>query len=126
MIMEAAQIADVTSDAPAIANTDETSAESKRNSARRERFDFASLEIEVGSILTFISPDDDGGEINSLVSQARPPRVVFDDMEGTLAEITAKAMSKGGSRSISGLAYWTYEGETLLARRRRLEEEGDD
>ena len=123
LILRAAQKKDVTSEAPTVASTEESPSESVRNRnrrERRERFNFSMLNIEIGSILTFVTSGEDDEEICCLVAQERPPRVVYGDSEMTLAEATGLAC--GASRSMSGLVYWRYEGETLSERRRRLEE----
>ena len=126
LILRAAQRRDVTSEAPSVASAEETPSESVRNGSRRERrerFNFGMLDIAEGEILTFVTPDENGEEICCLVSRVRPPRVIFEDAESTLAEATAKAF--GANRSLSGLAYWRYKDETLLERRRRIEEESE-
>ena len=129
LILRAAQKKDVTNEAPTVASTEESPAESMRNRNRRERFNFAALGIPEGEILTFTSLDEAGNEIHCLVSRQIPPRVLYDDQECTLAEATGKVA--GASRSMSGLVYWQYTdaehgSETLSERRRRLESEDSE
>ena len=119
MILQAAKMEDVTNSAPAVAQTDETPSETTRNSNRRERFNFALLQIDEGELLQFISDES----VICMVSQVKPPKVLLDDQEMTLSEATAKA--SGASRSVSGLAYWKLGNETLIERRARLEKESD-
>ena len=123
-ILQAAKVEDATSSAPSVAQTGETPSESRRNSSRRERFDFEKLQVAEGEILTFITPDENGEEICCLVSQQRPPRVMYGDIETSLAEATARVF--GASRSLTGLAYWKFGNETLMERRVRLESEDDE
>ena len=124
MLLRAGHILDVTNTAPMTVEADESPSETKRNGNRRERFTFDALGIGAGEILTFTASNEDEEEVCCMVSKVRPPRVIYDDVEMTLAEATGRAFK--ASRSMTGLAYWCYEGESLLARRRRLEESEDD
>ena len=78
-------------------------------------FDFASLNVPIGAILTFVHDST----ITCRVVQLNPPLVEY---KGEIMELTPAAkLARNGQPSGPGLQNWIYQGETLLKRRRRLE-----
>ena len=83
----------------------------------RNNFDFDILDIGIDETLHWI----DDPAITCTVSSLKPPRVAF---RGTVMSLSAAAsILKGSSSSLQGTRYWTYRGEMLENRRRRLEQE---
>ena len=86
---------------------------------RRSRLRFSDLGIPVGSVLTFAK---DNAVSCSVVADGR---VQFEGQNLSPSTAALIAVRKMGYQwaAVSGSDYWEYEGETLTARRLRLEDE---
>ena len=122
LILQTAKLEDVTSTAPSVAQIDETPAETKRQASRRENFSFQMLQIEDGELLQFLSDES----VVCMVSQQKPPKVLYEDAEMTLTEAAAQALGRDSTRGIQGSLYWKYQGKTLVERRHKLESDDDN
>ena len=80
----------------------------------RARFDFSHYDIPVGAKLVF-SRDDSK---QAIVLENN--KIEFDGENTSLSASAQKLLAY--KRGVAGTLYWTYEGETLDERRRRLEE----
>lgn len=110
-----AQIEDVTPNKDYVENDDDQKA-LNRARERRSTFNFEMVGIPIGAILTFVNKP----EVTSRVLDNR--RVEFN---GENLSITKAAqIVLGHNRPIQGPLYWEYEGETLVERRMRMEQEG--
>jgi hypothetical protein len=79
----------------------------------RSRFDFSRYGIPVGATLVF-SRDD-----SKLAKVSENNKI---EVEGAVTSLSASAQKLlGYKRGVAGTLYWTYEGETLDERRRRIE-----
>lgn len=90
-------------------------AETKKGRGRN--FDFAVLGIEVGAELEF------AGEAEAVctVTNQKPPRVEFNGESLSLTEVAARVLGRESTKGVQGPLWWRFEGETLVARRKRLE-----
>lgn len=88
---------------------------------RREAFNFAMVDIPVGSILTF-SRDP---EITCTVLDKK--NIEFEGEKTSLSSSALGIFHRMGYewKSVAGTDYWQFDGETLSERRRRIEEDGD-
>lgn len=74
---------------------------------QRDRFNFAQVDIAVGSVLTYI----DRPEVTCTVVQQAPPRVEYN---GRMVSLSAAAQEIEGKRyGVNGTLYWEFEGSTL-------------
>lgn len=89
-----------------------------REQSRREQFRFSMAEVPVGARLHF-SKDD---SITALVIDDR--RIEFEGQVTSTSTAATKVLQRMGGtlKAAQGPLYWTYEGETLVERRMRLEE----
>ncbi|HRH32230.1 MAG TPA: GIY-YIG nuclease family protein [bacterium] len=110
-----AQIDDVTPNKDFVESADDQKALDKARE-RRSTFNFAMVNIPTGSILTFVNRP----EVFSRVLDNR--RVEFNGED--LSITRAAQIVLGHNRPIQGPLYWEYEGETLVERRLRMEQEG--
>ena len=94
---------------------DEQIAEEVRETARRGPFRFSDVGIPVGAELTF--SEDENIKV----------RVVDDrriEYQGETTSVSALAQRlQGVAHPVQGTLWFTYDGETLAARRNRLEKE---
>lgn len=84
-----------------------------RQRAKRERFTFSMLEIDIGETITL---DRDPNKTAEVVSDRE---VKYKGTTTTLSPLTAKLIKH---KSCRGSDYWSYQGENLTNRRIRLEE----
>ena len=85
-------------------------------SERREKFNFEMLDIPVGTKLqSTINPD----AVCKVTSQKSPPKVEYEGIEISLSAAAKKI--KNSPYDLQGPLYWVFEGETLHARRERIE-----
>jgi hypothetical protein len=110
-----AQIDDVTPNNDFVESDDDQKALDKARE-RRSTFNFAMVNIPMGSILTFVNRP----EVSSRVLDNR--RVEFNGEDLSITK--AAQIVLGHNRPIQGPLYWEYEGETLVERRIRMEQEG--
>ncbi len=91
--------------------------EKEPKKGRGRNFDFAVLGIEAGAELQF------AGEAEAVctVTNQKPPRVEYAGEEMTLTVAAARALGRETTKGVQGPLWWRYEGETLVARRKRLE-----
>lgn len=109
-----AQINDVTPNNDYVESDDDQKALDKARE-RRSIFNFGMVQIPEGSTLTFINKP----EISCKVLNNRRVELNGEDLSITKA---AQAVL-GHNRSIQGPLYWEFEGETLVERRIRMEQE---
>ena len=81
---------------------------------RRERFNFAMLDIVEGDELSFVGRE----EIKCTVVSQQPARVEYDGRSMSLSEAATKLLGK--SYGVNGTLYWQYGAETIWERRERL------
>ncbi|MDO8490337.1 MAG: GIY-YIG nuclease family protein [bacterium] len=85
---------------------------------RRGRFNFKKVNIPLGAELTFIRDEN----VKARVMDAWSPRSI--EFRGEITSLSHAAQQVlGYEYKVSGTDYWTFEGETLDERRRRLEGE---
>ena len=94
-----------------------TKAQEKNKKGRGRNFDFAVLGVEVGAELEFAGDV----EATCTVSNQKPPRVEYAGEEMTLTVAAARVLGRESTKGVQGPLWWRYEGETLVARRKRLE-----
>jgi hypothetical protein len=84
----------------------------------RSRFNFKMVDIPKGSILNFSRDNDIICEVID------DNKVLYGDKEMSLSESAREILiSKGYNwRTVQGPRYWSYQGETLDERRKRMEE----
>lgn len=89
----------------------------KNKKGRGRNFDFERLGIAAGVELEF------AGEAEAVcrVTQVKPPRVEFSGETLTLTEAAARVLGRENTKGVQGPLWWRIEGETLVARRKRLE-----
>ena len=94
----------------------------QRARQRRANFNFEMVDIQPGAELVFTRDP----EVKATVIGKR--KVRFRGEELSLSRAAQLALEDQGTQwqAVSGPWYWEYEGETLDARRIRMEEEGDD
>lgn len=94
-----------------------TKAQEKNKKGRGRNFDFGTLGLETGTELEF------AGEAEAVcrVTQVKPPRVEYAGEEMTLTVAAARVLGRESTKGVQGPLWWRYEGETLVARRKRLE-----
>lgn len=119
-ILNTAQLENVTATAPVVSGSDEEDARARI--ARRDRFDFELLDIDLGEALVFVQDES----ITCSVVSLKPPRVDFRGETVTLSNATARALDRDSSQGLQGPLYWKYEGEVLTERRRRMEIDGGE
>ena len=90
-------------------------------SERKERFNFKMLDIPVGTELQSTINSD---IVCKITSQKSPPKVEYEGVEMSLSAAAKKI--KNSPYDLQGPLYWMFEGETLHARRERLENMGAD
>ena len=90
---------------------------------RRDRFSFKMVDIPVGSQLYFYKEGQDGQRITCVVESNN--RVHYKDSTMSLSGSAMRVITELGYdwTTISGPAWWCFEGETLDERRQRFEEE---
>ena len=93
----------------------------ERRSERRQRFNFAMVDVPTGAELHFHNDEATGATVVDRT------KVNFRGEVMSLSAAAAIKLQEDGfawaARSCAGPLYWTYEGETLQARRLRMEEE---
>lgn len=94
-----------------------TKAQEKNKKGRGRNFDFGTLVIAAGAELQF------AGEVEAVcrVTQVKPPRVEYAGEEMTLTVAAARVLGRESTKGVQGPLWWRFEGETLVARRKRLE-----
>lgn len=110
-----AQIRDVTPNKDFVESEDDQRALDRARD-RRSTFNFEMVNIPVGSILTFVNKP----EVFCKVLDNR--RVEFNGEDFSITR--AAQIVLGHNRPIQGPLYWEYEGESLVERRIRMEQEG--
>jgi hypothetical protein len=109
-----AQIEDVTPNRDFVETEDDQKA-LDRARERRSVFNFKMVNIPTGSTLTFVNQP----EVTCAVLDNRRVEMNGEDLSIT----KAAQMVLGHDRAIQGPLYWEYEGETLVERRLRMEQE---
>lgn len=112
--LKIAELKEVTPVKDYVESTDDQKALDKAR-ARRSVFNFAMVNIPVGAKLNFSK----NPEINCVVIDNRS--VQFQDKVLSLSAAAQAAL--GNDQPIQGPLYWEYEGENLVERRMRMEEE---
>ena len=86
---------------------------------RRSRLRFSELNIPVGATLRFVQDE------NIVCEVAADGKVLFEGETTSPSGAALKLMKRMGYNryNLNGNTYWMYEGETLSARRFRMEEE---
>ena len=86
---------------------------------RRNRLRFSELAIPIGALLTFTK---DAALTCAVIADGR---VKFEEETMSPSAAALKAVRRFGYdwAAISGSDYWQYDGETMTARRLRLEDE---
>ena len=98
------------------ADADAVTAADKATEKRR-RLNFAVIDIPVGAELAFANRDD----VKCTVHNQVPAQVEYD---GEITTLSASARTVlGVDYGVQGALYWMYDGETLNARRLRMEED---
>jgi hypothetical protein len=119
--IQLAELKDVTPRADVVVDASDVQALQKAvaTEERRTRLKFTELEIPIGSLLSFAK---DGGITCAVVADGR---VQFEGQvlsPSAAALIVVRRMGYQWT-AVSGSDYWEFEGETLAARRLRLEDE---
>jgi hypothetical protein len=109
-----AQIEDVTPSIDYVESADDQKALNKARE-RRSVFNFKMVDIPIGAELTFINQP----EITCTVLDNR--RVEFTGQDLSLTKAAQEVL--GHDRPIQGPLYWEFDGETLVERRLRMEQE---
>jgi len=109
-----AQIEDVTPGRDIVETDDDQKALDKARE-RRSIFNFRMVDVPVGSTLTFVNQP----EVACKVLDNR--RILLNDEEMSLTKAAQTVL--GHSRPIQGPLYWEFEGETLVERRLRMEQQ---
>ena len=119
--IQLAELSDVTPKIDIVVDASDVQALQKAvaNEERRTRLRFSELGIPVGAVLTFAK---DSNVVSNVVADGRV------EFEGQILSPSASALlavRKMGYEwaAVSGSDYWEFEGETLTARRLRLEDE---
>lgn len=109
-----AAIEDVT---PVVDYVEDAEAQKALNKARtqRENFNFKMVDIRPGAILTFTRDENVTCEV------VDTKKVKYNGEITSLSSAAQHAMQY--PRSVQGPLYWEYEGETLVERRLRMEQE---
>ena len=114
-----AQERDVTPERDIVENVEEQEA---LNKARKKaaNFNFSMVGIEKGAELSFIEDE------NKKATVMDHKTIEYNDKPGFLSGIARDLLRETGRKPVSvrGPDYWKYEGETLTARRSRMESEG--
>lgn len=116
--LKIAQIEDVTPNQDYVESEDDQKALDKARSIRAA-FNFDMVSIPTGSTLTFTRDP----EVTCKVVDTK--KIEFNDEVTSLSAAASKALEDIGVfwKSVQGPQYWEYEGETLIERRRRMEQE---
>ncbi len=109
-----AQIVDVTPGSDIVESFDDQKALDKARE-RRSNFNFKMVDIPIGATLSFVEQPN----ITCKVLDNR--RIVFNGEN--LSMTKAAQIILGHNRPIQGPLYWEYEGETLVERRLRMEQD---
>ena len=96
------------------------STETNGKKTRGRNFDFEMLCLRDGDELEFVG---DEFEATCVISNAKPPRVMFGEEELTLSVAAARVMGRESTKGVQGPIWWAYEGENLADRRKRMESE---
>lgn len=117
-ILEMVELEDVTPSEDYIETKDDQIA-IQRLEQKRERFSFDMVGISLGEILVF---DKDETITCSILDNNK---VLYQGQKLSLSEAALQALGSVGYhwKAAQGAAHWTYNGETLKARRERLESE---
>ncbi len=83
---------------------------------RRTTFNFRMVDIPIGAELVFSRDENITAKVVQLVGQQT---IEYNDETTSLSASAKDAL--GANYPVAGTDYWTYDGETLDARRRRLE-----
>lgn len=116
-VAAALRIAQIDNVTPKIDYVEDEEAKRALNKARskRENFNFKMVDIPVGATLTFTRDE-------SIVCQViDAKRVQYKNELTSLSAAAQDALQY--PRSVQGALYWEYEGETLVERRLRMEQE---
>ena len=115
-----AQEIDVTPGRDLVENVEEQEA---LNKARKKaaNFNFSMVDIEKGAELSFVKDE------NKKATVMDHKTIEHNGSSGSLSGIAFDLLREMGRNivSVRGPDYWKYEGETLTARRSRMESEGD-
>ena len=114
-----AQERDVTPGRDIVENVEEQEA---LNKARKKaaNFNFSMVDIEKGAKLSFVEDE------NKKATVMDHKTIEYNGKSGSLSGIALDLLRETGRKlvSVRGPDYWEYEGETLVARRSRMESEG--
>ena len=114
-----AQERDVTPERDLVENVEEQEA---LNKARKKaaKFNFSMVGIEKGTELSFVEDENKKATVMDYKT------IEYNDKSGSLSGIALDLLRETGRKlvSVRGPDYWEYEGETLAARRSRMESEG--
>ena len=120
-ILKLVQLQDITPSDDYVESPEEQKSLDKER-VKRERFKFSSVGIPVGAILTFARDEN----VTATVVNDRTVKFEGEDMSlSRAADIALRRMGINWS-AVQGANHWNYEGEILVERRIRLEEEEDD
>ena len=86
-----------------------------RNTQRRPNFRFSFAGIQIGEIITYYNND------NITAKVVADTKILFNNEKMSLTR--GAMIVLGGPNTMPGPSYWKYDGETLTARRLRLEKE---
>lgn len=117
-VLKLLSLEDVTPSPNVGVETKEDEVAIKKARQKRTAFNFKMVDIPAGAELKFIRDEN----ITCLVAPDQR-HVIFDGKEMSSSEAVARALGSKWWRQ--GPLYWTYEGETLDERRKRMEE-GDE
>lgn len=85
----------------------------------RSRFNFDMVDIPLGATLYFSRDSEITAKV---IGRAGSESIEFNGKPMSLSSATQEVL--GYSNVVSGTDYWSYDGETLDERRRRMEEDG--
>lgn len=112
--LKLAAIEDVTPKQDYVESEEDQSALNQARS-RRSMFNFKMASIPVGSFISYIHDE------NIVAKVISNKKIEFQGEETSLSKAAQKLL--GYSYQVQGTIYWSFEGETLDERRRRLENE---
>lgn len=113
--LKLAEIENITPKKDLVESKEDQKALNKIRAEMRVKFNFKMVNISVGSELVF-SRDEN---IKAIVIDDKS--ISFDNKMMSLSASAQKIL--GYDYGVQGTAYWTYEGETLDERRRRIEDQ---
>ena len=122
--MKLVEIENITPESDYAENKNELKVLRREQAQKAGAFKFSMVDINRGAILSFIKDED-----NIKCQVHDDNSVLYNDELFSLSGLARKLLNEKFNHSTSsarGPDYWTYEEESLSARRMRMESEGSD